>query len=61
MHVTKHFFNDTLAVDSPVQMLMVDIYRLALSLNIPEKLLFLSKSRISFFNAHLVLFISMMT
>ena len=48
MHVTKKNLNEILAVDSPFQMLVVDIYRLALSLNIPEKLLFLSKSRISY-------------
>ena len=62
MYVTKKSLNGTLAVDSPFQTLVVEIfYGLALPLCAPETLSSFSKSRISLFNEHLALFIRRMT
>ena len=61
---TQKSLNGTLAVESSFQTLAVDlwlIYRLALQLRAPETLSWLSKSRISLFNAHLALFVRRMT
>ena len=61
----KKILNRTLVIDSPFQTfavgLLVEFYRLALSLRTPETLSLLSKSRISIFNAHLTLFVRRMT
>ena len=56
--------NVTLVVNLPFQTLAVDfcrIYRLHLPLRSPETLSSLSKSRISFFNANVPLFVRRMT
>ena len=57
----ESYFRDRLTFSNIHSRTSRRIYRLALPLRAPETLSSLSKSRISIFNAHLTLFVCMMT
>ena len=57
----KSYFRDRLTFSNIRRRTSRPIYRLALPLHSPEMLSSLSKSRISIFNAHLILFVRRMT
>ena len=66
MFVDEKIFESYLAIDSPFQTFAVGLLvelidYVALPLRAPETLSFVSKSRISIFNAHLTLFVRRMT